>query len=124
MKLNRYFTLILIISFSLLTGATTGLAAKKAVPKQVLIKNVNIFDGDSDKLKMGMNVLVEGNLIKKIGKNLKAGSVGIVIDGKGRTLTPGLIDMHQHLMLNGGTAAGTYEFSPAVAKVEATVSDG
>ncbi len=29
-----------------------------------------------------------------------------MIDGKGGVVTPGLIDMHQHLTLNGGTSAG------------------
>ena len=38
-------------------------------------------------------------------KGIKAGGAN-VIDGKGYTVTPGLIDMHQHLLLNGGTAAG------------------
>ena len=37
-------------------------------PTQVLIKNVNIFDGKTDKLAMGQDVLVEGNLIKRIGQ--------------------------------------------------------
>ncbi len=41
-------------------------AAEKEAPKQVLIKNVRIFDGNSDKLAAGMNILVEDNLIKKI----------------------------------------------------------
>ena len=41
-------------------------------PSQILIKNVNIFDGKSDKLAMAQDLLVEGNLIKQIGKGLKA----------------------------------------------------
>ena len=50
---------------------------------------------------MDMNVLVEGNLIKQVGHNLKAANYATVIHGGGRTLMPGLIDMHQHLMLGG-----------------------
>ena len=76
---------------------------KKEKAVQVLITNVNVWDGTSDTTKK-VDVLVEGNKIKRIGK-IKAPDA-IVIDGKGGTLTPGLIDMHQHLMLNGGTAAG------------------
>jgi len=68
---------------------------------QVLIKNVNIFDGNSDELLGGLDVLVEGELIKTIGPDLSADGASIVIDGTGRTMMPGLIDMHQHLMING-----------------------
>jgi imidazolonepropionase-like amidohydrolase len=46
-----------------------------------------------------MSVLVEGNLIKQIGKGLKAGDGAKVIDGGGRTLMPGLIESHVHLNL-------------------------
>jgi len=45
----------------------------KGAPKQVLIMNVNIFDGKTDKLAMGQDVLVKRNLIKQIGKDLKVG---------------------------------------------------
>ena len=66
---------------------------KKESPGQVLIKNVNIFDGSSEKVVQGQDVLVEGKLIKKIGKGLEADKNAIVIDGTGRTMTPGLIDI-------------------------------
>jgi imidazolonepropionase-like amidohydrolase len=74
---------------------------------QILFTNVNIFDGFSDKLNMGMSVLVEDNYIKEVNKKIDAPKDAYVIDGKGRTMTPGLIDMHQHVMLNppGGTTA-------------------
>ena len=74
------------------------------MPKpQVLITNVNIFDGKSDTLAEGMSVLVEGNLIKKIAKgDINAGDGATVIDGGGRTLMPGLIDAHVHLNMQFG----------------------
>jgi imidazolonepropionase-like amidohydrolase len=77
-------------------------AQDKAPKKQVLFINVNIFDGKSDQLITGQRVLVEGNLITLIGdKNLKASKGATVIDGAGRTLMPGLIETHAHLMLMG-----------------------
>ena len=57
--------------------ATLGLAlAMPAVavdiPSEVtLIRNVNIFNGESDKLLMGYDVLVVKNIIKKIDKNIQ-----------------------------------------------------
>jgi imidazolonepropionase-like amidohydrolase len=65
-----------------------------------LIKNVSIFDGTSDKLITGQDVVIEGNKFKELlpaGAN--AGGYDKVIDGSGGTLMPGLIDAHTHLAL-------------------------
>lgn len=67
----------------------------------VLITNANIFDGKSDKLATGMSVLVEGNKIAKIAKSITAPAGATVIDAKGKTLMPGLIDAHAHPMFAG-----------------------
>ena len=79
-----------------------------AAQSQLVIKNVNIFDGKSEKLVMGQDVLVEGKLIKKIGKGISAAEAE-VIDGSGRTLMPGLLDSHVHLMLNDAPHISIYE---------------
>ena len=54
----------------LFAWSTAVIGADKPVT-QILIKNVNIFDGKSEKLVLGRDVLIEANLIKKIGKGLK-----------------------------------------------------
>ena len=52
---------------------TTFAHAKDEIPSEVtLFKNVNIFDGKSDSLKNGYDVLVVRNLIKKIAKDIPA----------------------------------------------------
>jgi imidazolonepropionase-like amidohydrolase len=93
-----FFIITLLLMFALTSNA---IANEKQKVTQTLFKNVNIFDGKSDKLAMGQDVLVEGNLIKQIGKGIKAGSGATVIDGGGRTLMPGLIEGHGHLQMNG-----------------------
>ena len=70
---------------------------KKAKPKTVvLFKNVKVFDGKSVKLSAATNVLVIGNKINKIGGRFAVPAPATIIDGKGRTLMPGLIDNHWH----------------------------
>lgn len=83
--------------------APTAMAQQvKDAPSQVLFTNVNIFDGKSENLATGMNVLVEGNKIKTISMDAIPTNVGAtIISGGNRTLMPGLIDNHVHLMLNG-----------------------
>ncbi len=79
-------------------------------PRQTLFTNVNIFDGFTPELRTDMNVLVEGNMIKVISKSVIDAPDATLVDGQGNTLMPGLIDMHQHLMLDLGTSAGTDEW--------------
>ncbi|MEH6651842.1 MAG: amidohydrolase family protein [Motiliproteus sp.] len=82
------------------TTSTLAIAADTA-PQQILFKNVNIFDGKSDKLIQGKEVLIENKFIKAVGSGLAVSANAEVIDGGGRTLTPGLIENHAHLMLMG-----------------------
>ena len=92
-----------IVAASMAFLAPLSVAEEQAKP-QTLFKNVNVFDGKSDTLAEGMSVLVEGNLIKEVAKgDIETGDDAKVIDGGGRTLMPGLIDNHVHLMLPGPT---------------------
>jgi len=71
----------------------------------VLISNVNIFDGKTETLHKDMDVLVEGNLIKQIAKDIKAPKGAEVIEGNGKTLMPGMIDVHWHTVLSNISVA-------------------
>jgi imidazolonepropionase-like amidohydrolase len=74
-----------------------GPHAAPDIDHKTLIKNVSIFDGTTDTLIKGQDVVLKDNTIDKI---IPAGSqedaYGHVIDGKGGYLTPGLIDSHYH----------------------------
>ena len=107
-------TIVSVLILLLLPGLA-GAEQVKEQPKQVLFKNVNIFDGKNEKLKMERDVLIEGNLIKHIGKGLKAGNGASVVEGEGRTLMPGLIDMHTHLMFRYGVAVMRSDFDAQAA---------
>jgi imidazolonepropionase-like amidohydrolase len=95
----------MVVGTALVLSAHAQEVAKQEALPQVLITNVSVWNGTTDGAKSGMDVLVEGNKIKKVGANIQAAEA-TKIDGQGGVVTPGLIDMHQHLMLNGGTAAG------------------
>jgi len=85
---------------ALLGSLTPSSRAQQTSPRSVvLITNAKVFDGKSDKLSAPTSVLVIGYKIEKIGDNLKAPEKATVIDAGGRTLMPGLIDMHWHAML-------------------------
>jgi imidazolonepropionase-like amidohydrolase len=71
-------------------------------PRQVLFTNVNIFNGKDGALMEKGSVLVEGNLIKTVSSEPIEAADAYRVDGEGRTLMPGLIDMHSHMCLSSG----------------------
>ena len=84
-----------------LSGVANTALAQTGQPKATLFENVRIFDGKSDKLSAPSNVLVAGNLIKSISTSTIAPPPEVAltrVPGGGRTLTPGLIDAHTHIM--------------------------
>jgi imidazolonepropionase-like amidohydrolase len=92
-------------------GLSSALCAQGADPAQqtrTLFENVRIFDGKSDVLSVSMNVLVRGNTIERISEapiSIEHLASAKVVAGGGRTLMPGLIDMHWHTMLVRPTPA-------------------
>jgi imidazolonepropionase-like amidohydrolase len=77
-------------------------AQQQAAPSGVLFENVRIFDGTATRLSVPSNVLVVGNSIKSTstGSISTDGLQGITtIAGNGRTLMPGMIDAHAHIMM-------------------------
>jgi imidazolonepropionase-like amidohydrolase len=79
--------------------------AEDGPPEFLLITNVSVWDGTSEAASPGMNVLVENNLIKQISAEpipVNRSANTKVINGGGRVLMPGLIDMHTHIMFKYG----------------------
>ncbi len=77
-----------------------SMAAAQEEQPQTLFTNVHIFDGVNEARIENANVLVEGNLIKTVSTDAIDAPNATVIDGGGRTLMPGLIDGHAHVMIN------------------------
>lgn len=72
----------------------------------MIIRNVRVFDGVSDKTQDNVDVLTEGSHVVAVSSSPVAGdaSEGVVeIDGKGKFLMPGLSDAHVHLMGNSNS---------------------
>jgi imidazolonepropionase-like amidohydrolase len=111
-----------------LVGATASAQPRSVEPSTlVLFENVRIFNGKSDTLSEAMNVLVRGNAIDKISRDpipTDRRADTRIIAGGGRTLMPGLIDMHWHTMLVRPTVAtllaGDIGYLNLMAAAEAT----
>jgi imidazolonepropionase-like amidohydrolase len=89
--------------------------------------NAKLFDADTGRTLPNMSVLIEGNRIKAIGQS---GKIDLpknaeVIDARGRTLLPGLWDMHVHIGPNDGLmhlAAGVTSVRDLANDIEALQS--
>jgi imidazolonepropionase-like amidohydrolase len=83
-------------------AAATKAAAPKLMKKPaspVAITNVSLFDAKSRTMQRGMTVMVEGNRIAMVAPTAAASvpAGATIIDGHGKTLLPGLWDMHVHI---------------------------
>ena len=91
---------ILLITFLVLPATLFTQSAT-----QILIKGARVFDGKSTELTKPVNVLVEGNIIKQISSNnIQTNQDALIINGNGKTLMPGLIDAHVHLVFSSVTS--------------------
>jgi len=70
--------------------------------KTTLIDNINMLDVTKGKLDYSTALLIENGKISAIGFQAKNRKADQIIDGKGRTLMPGLWDMHTHMSLADG----------------------
>lgn len=64
----------------------------------VLFKNANLLDPLAADLLEGHHVLVEDGIIKEVSDKPLTSASAQVIDAAGRTLMPGLIDLHVHVL--------------------------
>lgn len=68
--------------------------------KGIVFRSARIFDGESETLRFGVNVFVEGGVIREISDR-PAGEEQEVVECGDRVLMPGLIDAHVHVYAAG-----------------------
>ncbi|HEX7719480.1 MAG TPA: amidohydrolase family protein, partial [Woeseiaceae bacterium] len=109
-----------IIWLGLLLLAAALPAHSQADPPEILIRNVRIFDGLTPQLSGPTDVLVRANLIARIAPG-QISPAARVIDGRGGTLMPGLIDVHVHMTFSSLTMMGLLDpgLTPAAAEAAA-----
>ena len=75
-------------------------------PETVLFKNATVWTNEKDGILQNTDVLIENGKIKAVGKNLAAGNA-TVIDATGKHLSPGIVDEHSHIAVEGSVNEGT-----------------
>jgi imidazolonepropionase-like amidohydrolase len=83
-------------------SALDGLVAAP-VPQHLVFRNVATWDGLSDHVRSHVSVEVRDGRVIDIRAPAEPAPAGaVVIDGEGKTLIPGLIDAHVHMMYESG----------------------
>ena len=86
------------VACAVLAGAVASASAAAQPRPSLLFENVTIIDGTGRVPMTGASVLVEGDRIARIARGALAAPAGATrIDGRGKFLIPGLIDVHVHL---------------------------
>ena len=83
----------------------TGIASAQQL---TAIKCGKLIDGKSEKAAENVVILIEGNKIKEVGKNISIPPNAAIIDLSSATVLPGLIDAHTHILLQGDITEEDY----------------
>ena len=78
-------------------------------PQSTLFRNFHLWTCEKEGILQNHDILVKNGRIKAIGKNLVVDpeEPTEIINGKGKHLTPGIIDCHSHAMILGGVNEST-----------------
>ncbi len=87
----------------LCSSLAPGLRAQVTV-----LKNVDLIDGTGTALKRGVSIIISGGKIRDIGpaSQIKTPAGANVVDLSGKTVMPGIMNLHGHLATAKGLTAG------------------
>ena len=71
-------------------------------PANVLVRNTTVWTMDDQGKMEKTDIHVSDGKIARIGRNLEAPRGAVEIDGRGKHVTPGMIDAHLHVAMAGG----------------------
>ena len=88
-----YFTRVVIPALLVCTGAAGSAAAQ-----DLLISNARILDGSGGEIENGSIVVRDGRIDSVVAGRARAPSGARRINARGRTVMPGFIDSHRHVV--------------------------
>ncbi len=96
----------------------SAVAQRPSGKNEVVIRNVTVLTATGSAI-AGGSVYVKDGKIVAVGKTVDAPASAAVLDGAGKYLTPGLIDAHGHIALDGDVNEGTSPVTPHMMMVDA-----
>jgi hypothetical protein len=97
----------------------------KPISGALVIKNGDLFDSERGLVRPKTTIVVEKDRITAVGPadSMKIPAAATVIDATGKTIVPGLWDMHGHLQLTSETSGSVSQLSFGLTTVRDLASD-
>jgi imidazolonepropionase-like amidohydrolase len=116
--MNRAPTILTFIAIALTAAgslvtqgaASPAPAAAPDAPPVILIQNATILTVSHGTIEHG-SILIKDGKIAEVGSSIKAPKDAQVIDAAGQFVTPGIIDCHSHIAVDGGVNEGSIAVS-------------
>ena len=97
----------LVVLLSLFLFAVPGAMATPPDSSPVIvIQNATILTVTKGTIEHG-SILIKDGKIAEVGASVKAPKDATVIDAEGKFVTPGIIDCHSHIAIEGGVNEGS-----------------
>ena len=98
----KYITIILVLTFTNWTALAQEFSEKvqeyiSHPAGRIAINQVTLIDGTGGPVKASQTVLIEGNKIIRVGSGFVIPEEYQILDGRGKTLIPGLVMLHEHM---------------------------
>lgn len=119
------FAATLVFAFSGSIGARekeSFVAVVDAAAPVILIRNATILTVSHGTIDKG-DILIKDGKIAAVGGTLKAPADAVVIDATGQFVTPGIIDCHSHIAVDGSVNEGSVSVSSMVNIADVLDSD-
>ncbi|MGY8689190.1 MAG: amidohydrolase family protein, partial [Verrucomicrobiales bacterium] len=86
-------------------GRFPGLSQRK---RRIFIENATVWTCGPQGILLEANVIIEDGRIVALGRDIKPLKNSYTIDGRGKHITPGLVDCHSHTAISRGVNEGSH----------------
>ena len=115
-------SLLLVSPFALLSLGSPAPAAPPDAPPIILIQNATVLTVSHGTIEHG-SILIKDGKIVEVGPSIKAPKDAQVIDAAGQFVTPGIIDCHSHIAVDGSVNEGSIAVSSIANIADVLASD-
>jgi imidazolonepropionase-like amidohydrolase len=92
--------------------------ARPAPTGSLLIRDLDEVWTATGQVLTGVSIAIRGGRIVAIGNDVQAPAGATIIDGRGLTAMPGIVDEHSHIAMGAGTNEGTAPVVPEVRVID------